>query len=105
MRNTVGVIACADLGRSKYQAIMHGMAVFEELAIDLNRAKGALLFRLAEDRSRVIIHNSVCNYLLDNDPSPETEGYDWDKLVCTKPASTSPRKRTYGGKKTVPRSS
>ena len=80
--NIVGLISCVDLSRSKYQPIMDGMYMFEEIAIDLSKTNGALLFRLAESRREIIVHHSVCNYIVDNDPDSETDGYDWDELVC-----------------------
>ena len=80
--NIVGLISCADLAGSKDEPVMDGMYMFEEIAIDLSKTNDVLLFRLAESRREIIIHYSVCNYIIDNAPDPGTEGFDWDELVC-----------------------
>lgn len=59
--NIVGVIAAADLAASVYRA--HGTPLFDvefdSLAIDESRTRGALMFRLAENLSGIVVHESV----------------------------------------------
>jgi len=81
--NIVGLVKCADMSKSVYDSIDEHMHMFDELAIDLSKTNGALLFRLAESRSCVMLHKTVCEYILNNDTVPETSGYDWDKLDCS----------------------
>lgn len=67
--NVVGVVAAADLAASK---VADGTAPtlidtsFDSLAIDPNKARGQLMFRLAEDVSAIIVHQSVKDHLTDN---------------------------------------
>lgn len=60
--NIVGVVAAADLGKSSYEA--HGGAAlidtdFDSLVIDVNKAKGQYMFRLAEAVNGIVIHERV----------------------------------------------
>lgn len=59
--NIVGVIAAADLDKSVYRA--YGTPLFDvefdSLVIDESKARGALMFRLAENISGIIIHEQV----------------------------------------------
>jgi hypothetical protein len=59
--NIVGVVEAADLAKSEYRA--HGTPVidvdFESLAIDAAKAKGLLMFRLAESVSAIVVHASI----------------------------------------------
>lgn len=59
--NIVGTVAAADLSRSRFQA-PDGPLIsvdFDGLAIDPAKAGGALLFRLAECVSGVVVHDQV----------------------------------------------
>lgn len=64
--NVVGVVACADLGRSTYTATGTPLidVSFDSLVIDEKRAGGLLLFRLAESLSAIIVHERVKRHLL-----------------------------------------
>jgi len=64
--NVVGVVACADLGRSTYTATGAPLidVSFDSLVIDEKRAGGLLLFRLAESLSAIIVHERVKRHLL-----------------------------------------
>ena len=64
--NVVGVVACADLGRSTYTATGTPLidVSFDRLVIDPQRAGGLLLFRLAESLSAIIVHERVKSHLL-----------------------------------------
>lgn len=60
--NIVGVVACADLSKSKWTAASGSPLVdtdFDSLAIDERRAGGALMFRLAECVTAIVIHEKV----------------------------------------------
>lgn len=74
--NVVGKIAAADMGKSDY-IDMGGMGVmavgFKDLVIDKTKTAGALLFRLVESITDIIIHESVKNHL-------ETCGFNY--LPC-----------------------
>ena len=64
--NVVGVVACADLGKSTYTTSGAPLidVSFDSLAIDEKRAGGLLLFRLAESLSAIIVHERVKSHLL-----------------------------------------
>jgi len=85
--NIVGAIAAADMDESEYEGededeFFDGMfdVSFDSIVIDQEKAKGALMFRLAESVSAVIIHESVMN-ALNNNPEdfqltlPKTEDH------------------------------
>lgn len=60
--NIIGLRRCADLEKSDYDDIGGTGLIalgFRQLVIDEERAGGALLFRLAEAVSSVIVHESV----------------------------------------------
>lgn len=64
--NIVGAIAAADLSQSVHQA--HGAPLFDvdfdSLAIDPQKTRGALMFRLAENVTGIVVHESVKAALL-----------------------------------------
>jgi hypothetical protein len=64
--NIVGAIAAADLGKSVHVA--HGAPLFDvdfdSLTIDEKRTRGALMFRLAENVSGIVVHDSVKDAVL-----------------------------------------
>lgn len=64
--NIVGVIAAADLAQSAHTA--HGVPLydvdFDSLVIDENKTRGALMFRLAENVSGIVVHESVKDAVL-----------------------------------------
>lgn len=59
--NIIGKVACADMGRSSTFGgdPQRGDAEFAALYIDESRTGGALLFRLAENVSAIVVHASV----------------------------------------------
>jgi len=64
--NIVGVVACADLAQSVYQAPSGSALVdtdFDSLAIDEARALGLSMFRLAECVTAILVHERVRRYL------------------------------------------
>ncbi|MFC1610270.1 hypothetical protein ACFL6C_04880 [Myxococcota bacterium] len=69
--NVIGLIACADLDRSEYTGIIDRpgewslpLMAFEDLKIDPARSRDALLFRLAEDPTVIIVAGGVVESLL-----------------------------------------
>ena len=59
--NIIGLVAAADMGKSKYQAPT-GLVTdvdFDSLVIDQARVGDLLLFRLAECVSGIVVHESV----------------------------------------------
>lgn len=63
--NIIGVVAAADLAKSTFEA--HGRPIidvdFDGLAIDEAKARGFLLFRLAECVSGIVVHENVKKHL------------------------------------------
>ncbi len=59
--NILGLVAAADLQGSRYVA--HGAPIadvdFDALVVDESKARGLLMFRLAESVNAVIVHESV----------------------------------------------
>ena len=64
--NIIGSIAAADLAQSVHKA--HGAPLFDvdfdSLVIDEKKARGALMFRLAENVSGIVVHESVKDAVL-----------------------------------------
>lgn len=65
--NIIGMMAAADMEKSKWSA-PDGIAVidvaFDQLVIDGAKAKGQLLFRLAENNDAVLVHVALRNHLI-----------------------------------------
>jgi hypothetical protein len=65
--NIIGVISCADLTKSKYS--MHDTPSidvdFDSLVIDETKTHGALMFRLAECVTGIVVHEKVKEVLLE----------------------------------------
>jgi hypothetical protein len=60
--NIVGLVSCLDRQNSKVMSHSNGLnsdADFEALFIDEKKAQGHLLFRLAENVSAIVVHESV----------------------------------------------
>jgi len=74
--NILDSIQCADLSKSIYTEIFPGNYDFEDLAIDSEKIKDTLLFRLEESPSKIIIHKSVGKYIMENDPDEIIKGWD-----------------------------
>jgi hypothetical protein len=79
--NILGLIQCADLSRSKYTEIFPGSFKFDELAIDAEKTKGALLFRLQECPYMILIHKSVGKHIMLSDPDETLVGWDVNEIV------------------------
>ena len=63
--NIIGIIACADLGKSKHTAFGDPLidVDFDSLAIDEAKTRDALMFRLAECVSGIVVHEKVKEHL------------------------------------------
>ena len=65
--NIIGLIAAADLEKSEWHSY-DGDGVsdttFESLTLKEDRARGALLFRLAENTSTILVHEKVRDHIL-----------------------------------------
>jgi hypothetical protein len=60
--NIVGLVACADMGASERMATTDsviGDVDFRSLVIDESKTGGALLFRMAENVSAIVVHAQV----------------------------------------------
>jgi hypothetical protein len=60
--NIIGLVAAADLSKSKYHAPSGTPLIdtdFDSLAIDESKARGLLMFRLAESVNAIVVHESV----------------------------------------------
>jgi len=79
--NILGMIACADLSKSTYTEIMPGHYRFRELAIDAEKAKGALLFRLQEHSPTIIMHRSVGRHIKESDPEKTLLGWSVGTII------------------------
>lgn len=79
--NVLGMSACADLSRSTYHKIMPGFYSFNELAIHAEKAQDALLFRLQEDPTTIIMHRSVGQYIKSQDPNKTLLGWSVAKII------------------------
>lgn len=79
--NILGLIQCADLSRSDYGEIWHGLYDFDTLAIDTSKLNGSLLFRLQESPSTIIMHKSVGKYIMENDPDGQLTGWDVEEII------------------------
>lgn len=79
--NVLGSIACADLARSTFSELMPGSYMFDELAINSEKPKGSLLFRLQEDKATMIIHKSVGKYVKDSDPDKSLLGWTVGRII------------------------
>lgn len=66
--NIVGTIACADLEGSDYESFGEPIidVDFDSLAIDPSRTGGALMFRLAECLTGIVVHERVKQQLEQN---------------------------------------
>lgn len=79
--NVIGTIACANLRGSTFDEIMPGHYIFDELAIDAEKAKGALLFRLNEHIPSLIIAKNVIKHIIDNDPDDQITGWEFNDII------------------------
>lgn len=79
--NVLGMIACAELSKSTYSEIMPGHYRFKELAIDAEKAKGSLLFRLHEHCPTILMHRSVGKYIKSQDPDKKLLGWSVGKVI------------------------
>ena len=80
--NVIGLIACADLAKSRYSEIIPGdFYIFKELAIDATKCDGALMFRLEEHLPTIIMHKSVGRYIMEQDPDESLKGWDVGEII------------------------
>jgi hypothetical protein len=79
--NILGLIQCADLSKSDYGEIFHGLYDFDTLAIDIKKVNGALFFRLQESPSMIIMHKSIGKYIMENDPDQSLTGWDVEEII------------------------
>jgi hypothetical protein len=66
--NVVGVISCADMTQSKRLTETDSEMIdvdFDQLVIDESKIGGALLFRLAEDVSAIVVHEKIKQHIED----------------------------------------
>lgn len=84
--NIVGLLSCADMEMSEYTIIGTRpnsdipLAHFQKLIIDEARANGQYLFRLAEEPSTILIHESIKNHLMSNPPETGRWGISFRTL-------------------------
>lgn len=83
--NVLGLVAAADLASSEYIEIgEHPTGLpyvsFEELVVSESKIQGAMFFRLAESKLKLIIHQKVVDYLSDNPPESGSWGIIVDEL-------------------------
>lgn len=67
--NLIGLVSAVDAAKSKIIGSSPDGLIdtdFESVALDDRKAQGALMFRLAENTSAVIVHKSVKDYLQAN---------------------------------------
>ncbi len=65
--NVVGLVAAADMARSKATVHPGGPVIdveFDDLVLDPSRARGALIFRLAEATASIFVHDRLRRHLL-----------------------------------------
>ena len=65
--NVVGLVAAADMARSTATVHPGGPVIdveFDELVLDPSRARGALIFRLAEATASIFVHDRLRRHLL-----------------------------------------
>jgi len=65
--NLIGLIGAADMGQSSFTEHSGGAigdVDFDDLVIDDNKAKGRLIFRLAESTNIIMVHKRVRDHLL-----------------------------------------
>ena len=74
--NILGVIQCVSLSRSEYTEIMPGLYEFSKISINLDAIKMEKLFRIAESNRRILIHESVIQYVISSPLNPELFGFD-----------------------------
>jgi hypothetical protein len=79
--NVLSLIACADMNNSDYDEIMSGHYRFRELAIHPEKANHALLFRLQEDATILIIQKSVGQFIRSQDPDKKLKGWSVGKIM------------------------
>ncbi|PUA27887.1 MAG: hypothetical protein B0W54_15320 [Cellvibrio sp. 79] len=79
--NVLGLIACADMDNSDYDEIMPGHYRFRELAIQAEKANDALLFRLQEDATIMVIQKSVGQFIRSQDPDKKLKGWSVGKII------------------------
>jgi hypothetical protein len=64
--NIVGTVRAADLSQSTYQAPDGSLVSvdFDSVVLEASRARGVLVFRLAESVNAIVVHDSVRRHVL-----------------------------------------
>ena len=62
--NIVGLVACADLANSDYAELGPDINVIDKVAIKADRLPSAHIFRLAEDRLKIVVSDRVHDHLI-----------------------------------------
>lgn len=65
--NIIGVVAAADMGKSKATVHTGGPVIdveFDDLVLDEAKPRGALIFRLAEATATILVHEKLRDHLL-----------------------------------------
>jgi sugar phosphate isomerase/epimerase len=81
--NIIGVVAAADMGKSKATVHTGGPVIdveFDKLVVDDGKPRGALIFRLAEATGTILVHERLRDHLL-------AKGYD--KLEFLEPGEVA----------------
>ena len=77
--NFIGTIDCVDVEKSDYDEIGLGVLAFRDIAIDEKKANGALCFHIPQSPDKIILHESVLDYL--DEHAPELEGMEYKELL------------------------
>ena len=80
--NIVGKLACANLDKTTYGTIGAGVIDIENLILDYEKTKSAILFRLAEDPTIIIINEKIFNKL-DSFSEPSFRGASFKYIKDT----------------------
>jgi hypothetical protein len=82
--NVVGLVSAADLGKSDYQSFDGRLTdtSFFSLSVDKQKARGVLMFRLAENIKALMVHERVRDYAVSKGIPKEmfVEPENWAQL-------------------------
>lgn len=74
--NILGLVKCVDMIKSDYTEIMPDLYEFSRISINMKTTRAEKIFRIAESNRRVLIHDSVIQYIISNPLIPELSGFD-----------------------------
>lgn len=66
--NVIGTVAAADIAKTEFAPEVREKLVsadIDSLTVDVEKTRGALMFRLAESVNAILIHDSVCDAIED----------------------------------------